>query len=554
MRRNSGSRGPGLCPVVLLVAMAIVAPASSKERLRLRHESIDLPGAPAVILATDLDRDGIRDLVVALAYTEWDQIDFEEQSEMQGIDGLVSVMTVIPSLMDRRELWVFLAAESGGYRTRIGPLPLDLSVLTVDKGPPDTPVIALTDSGLASLRIDEANSRLWLEPILPTTPVMARSATLIPNLGIVHDLDSDQRLDWLVPRDEGLEVLLAEGNGSFRRASIVVTIPGGRTRPRPGLTRFYPLPVVRDVDGNGLPDLLVPDRIRYWDDFAVLRNKGNGKFSQPVRPNAESIQPSDRDPDDQVEVESVVYFGDLDGDGIAEYLTEQSLEDPDAGWRKEVKEAKRPPRRYRIYRSEADLGRAPEATSQFDATGYAFDLEDSDIRLPGGFQDLNGDGRQDLITMTLDFSLFQAFKILTTQRIGVGLDFFIWCQDEQGEFRAVPDLDLSGKFKINLKNLQLSQMSQFGGDFDGDDRIDFLQVGRGKTVTIHRGGDDCSYPSEPDLAIRLEEAPVDLSLVQVRDLDGDGLADLMITQPQKSPEAGVTAPVRLDLYLSGNRP
>ena len=44
---------------------------------------------------------------------------------------------------------------------------------------------------------------------------------------------------------------------------------------------------------------------------------------------------------------------------------------------------------------------------------------------------------------------------------------------------------------------------------------------------------------------------MDLSLVQVRDLDGDDLADLMITQPRDPSEAGVTAPVRLDLYLSG---
>ena len=136
------------------------------------------------------------------------------------------------------------------------------------------------------------------------------------------------------------------------------------------------------------------------------------------------------------------------------------------------------------------------------------------------------------------------------ERIGIGLDFHVYCQDGAGQFREVPGMDLSGKFKINLKNLQLGQLSQFGGDFDGDGRVDFLQIGRGRTVTIHRGQDGCRYPSQPDLTVKLEDPPLDLSLVRVLDLDGDGLSDLMVIQPDREPEPGVSAPVRLDLYLS----
>ena len=56
--------------------------------------------------------------------------------------------------------------------------------------------------------------------------------------------------------------------------------------------------------------------------------------------------------------------------------------------------------------------------------------------------------------------------------------------------------------------------------------MDFLQVGRGRTVTIHRGQDGCRYPSQPDLTVKLEASPLDLSLVRVQDLDADGLSDL----------------------------
>ncbi len=524
----------------------------AKSRLELRYESVNLPGAPAVVLSTDLNHDGIRDLVVAVAYTEWDQIDYEESSEMKGPEGLVMVMTVIPALLDRRELWVFLGTEEGGYSSHIPPIPLELSVLTIDYGPGSNPIIALTDHGVSSLTLDEEELRLSLEPVLSTEPVMAGSGTLIPSLGLSRDLNDDQQLDLLIPTDEGFEIYLARTDETFFRAEQIVPLPGGRTRPRKKITRFYPMPVIRDVNADRQPDLLVPDRLSGWDDFSLLANLGEGRFSEPLKPIERPELNATEGTENVSPGETVVYFGDIDGDGIGEYVTEEGLEDPDAGWRKEVKEAKRPPRRYRVYRSETDFKRAREATTSFEATGYAFDLEDSDIRLPGGFKDLNGDGRQDLITMTLDFSLFQAFRILTTQRISVGLDFFVWCQDDDGRFRSVPELDLSGRFRINLQNFQLGQLSQFAGDFDGDGRIDFLQVGRGKKVTIHRGQEQCQYASDPDLEIRLREAPLDLGLVQVRDLDGDGLSDLMITQPQDPSGPGVSAPVRLDLYLSGD--
>ena len=54
--------------------------------------------------------------------------------------------------------------------------------------------------------------------------------------------------------------------------------------------------------------------------------------------------------------------------------------------------------------------------------------------------------------------------------------------------------------------------------------------------------------------MKLKEPPLDLALVQVLDLNGDQLSDLMITQPDPEPEPGVSAPVRLELYLSQATP
>jgi hypothetical protein len=171
--------------------------------------------------------------------------------------------------------------------------------------------------------------------------------------------------------------------------------------------------------------------------------------------------------------------------------------------------------------------------------------------------DIDGDGRRDLITLTLDFSLLQALRILVAHSLSIGLDFHVFCQQADGSFEPVAGLDLSGRFRLDLNDFRQGQLSMFDGDFDGDSRKDFVQIGRGRKVTIHRGRSGCRFPTEPDLEIELAEAPKDLALVDVADLDGDGLSDLSIIRPQRQRQGQSTqakAPVRLDLYLSGGRP
>jgi hypothetical protein len=70
-------------------------------------------------------------------------------------------------------------------------------------------------------------------------------------------------------------------------------------------------------------------------------------------------------------------------------------------------------------------------------------------------------------------------------------------------------------------------------------------------VTIHAGRPGCRYPKKPDLSVELEEEPASLDLVRIEDLDGDGRSDIRITRPLERTDPDVSAPVRLDLYLSG---
>ncbi len=557
-------KGNTLRTVVLLLCALCLPPAEAaprRERLALRHTSLELPGAPAAIVPADLDGDGFRDLAVVVAYTEWDEISIEESAEMDDVEGLVEVLTIIPALFDRRELWVFAGSADGTFTAAAAPLDLPSSVLSLAAGPPGHPILVLRDGGLSELRLE--NGKLRLQGLVEERSLLARTESFLPDLGLVHDLDGDGRGDVLFPTDHGATVFLS-GEGGLRTepAARLVYPEAGRGGE---LVRHHPLPEVRDLDGDGLPDLVLLHPRERFERFHVLRNSGGGRFEPPRAPLGEPPPERYRAPVDEAEFVDeageerkrqrgrprVVYFGDLDGDGVAEYVTEEDLSAEDAGFRKGLKEAKRPPFRYRFYRSGTDFERTAEPYAELIALGYAFGGDEDDMFLPGGFEDLNGDGRSDLVTLTLDFSLFQAVRILATKSISVGLDFHIFCQDERGSFREVRDLDLSGKFRLNLNNLTLGQLSQFAGDFDGDGRLDFLQMGRGKDVTIHRGREDCFYAAQPDLVLRLEEAPRDLALVRVEDYDADELSDLLVIQPQRNDENAATLPVRLDVYLSG---
>ena len=476
------------------------------------------------------------------------------------IEGLVEVLTIVPSLIDRRELWVFLAQAEGGFRPLSSPLELDRSVLSLEVGPASLPIVAITDDGLSELRLtgDGTDAEAILEPLFEEPSLLRRTGTLLPDLGLSHDLDADGARDLLFPTPEGATVFLHRGELFLEQGAQRLVWPTELDGDETPLLRRFPLPTVRDVDGNGLPDLLLPDPREGWRYFHVFLGDGDGRFQPALTPleppeNAaeRQVDLGETSEDDETEEPAVIYFGDIDGDGRAEYVTQEDLSTDDAGMRQGMREAKRPPFRYRFHAMNEGLEMNPEPFLELSALGYAFD-GDGEVGVPGGFQDLDGDGRQDLITLTLDFSLMQAVRILATRRISIGLDFHIFCQNEEGRFRPVEGLDLSGKFRLDLDNFRIGQLSQFAGDFDADGKADFVQMGRGRTVSIHRGQDGCAYPPTPDLSLRLEEEPRDLQLVQVRDLDADGRSDLLIIQPQKIAEPGVTPPVRLDLYLSGD--
>ncbi len=531
-----------------MASTAAPAPCAGRPALSTpRTLSLDLPGAPAAVIPADVDGDGRRDLVIVVASNQWDEVAITESSTMDNVQGLVDVMTIVPAVIDRREARVYRALPDGSYAPPLS-LALPLSVLALEAGPPGTPVVALTDEGASVLRLDPAGAPR-LEPWIADPPVMAGTGNFLGDLELMQDVNGDGLPDLLLPARDGLAVYLARPEkGLARKAASRLRVPGEAFRSAGDLEHRYPLPRVADVTGDGRPDLVFRDPVKRWRSVWVARNAGQGRFQPAVEVVLGAGDPKAPNP---------VWLGDLEGDGRAEVVLRQSLDDPKSGGiRKELEKARQPRARLTFRRLSKDLVPEKTAYRTFDIVGWGLEegeagTEGNEIDLPGGFQDLNGDGKPDLVTMTLDLGVTKLLGSLATKRLNVGLDFHVWCQEKDGGFRAVKGLDLSGTFRFDLNDLRVSQISLFSGDFDGDGRADFVQIGRGKRVTIHRGRPDCSFPADPDMAFDLREEPRDLSLVRIRDLDGDGRADLYVVHPQRAVEEGFVPPVRMDLYLSG---
>jgi hypothetical protein len=541
--------------LVLTIAADAPVGAAKADRVTLRHVTLELPGPPSAVVPADLDGDGRLDLAIAVAYTEIEEIGFDR------IEGMVQITTVVPALFDRREVHAFLRRDDGTFARSGRHLELPFSVLSMEAGPPGHPVIALTDEGLAELRFDPGadGPDLQLVPLLRDPPVMAGTGTFFSSLDVVHDVDGDGRDDVLVPTHSGPAVYLTGEDGLTDTPVDRAALPGeSHGSRRAEVWRFIPYPEVRDVDGDGIPDLLVRRSGSRTTGVHLMIGQGGGRFA-PLRDapadcwdDGTQLRVARPVEDGPPWLDDVTAVRDLDGDGRAEIVTATERDRGD-GLRKEMKDAKRPIYHYRFHRLDESMSILPDPYFDMEAEGHAFEIDDEELGIFSvqQFDDLDGDGREDLVTVTLKFSMWQAVRILTTKRISIGLDFHVWAQQEDGRFVEVEGLDLSEKFKLDLNNLTLGRFAQFAGDFDGDGRKDFVHLGRGKEITIHRGQPGCRYPKEPDLVIPLAAEPESLELVQIRDLDGDGRADIMITRPLPETRPDETPPVQLDLYLSG---
>lgn len=314
------------------------------------------------------------------------------------------------------------------------------------------------------------------------------------------DLNGDGDPDVVTANLDSITVLLSQCSGTF-------SLP--ERYPRPGLLIRTLFVTAADVDGDGFLDLVSANREE--QTLAVLRNRGNGAFSDPV-----PVRVGDGP--------ELVVPGDFDRDGHLDLATVNSQSND-----------------FTIV-----FGRGSGAFSQ--AISYP---------VGGGFPfsalkaaDFDGDGALDLVAATANgFSVLKndgsgAFGEATGYSVGRARDLVV------GDFNAdgIPDLGLTllrevqvmvndghGNFDVSVSfpGLSSSPLNLATGDYDGDGKADIaMALESPSQIQVLWNGDDgaLSVKSEtiqPLLGCERPENGCRPHSGNVADLDGDGDVDVV---------------------------
>lgn len=212
--------------------------------------------------------------------------------------------------------------------------------------------------------------------------MLAGTGSFISKLGLVHDLDGDGIPDLVLPARDGLAIYLGTAAGLSAKPVARLPVPGEAFTSSGELRHSYPLPEVADVDGDGRPDLVFQDPDHGWERAWVIRNAGGGRFLPAVEialgsrfkggGEAAAGGSGKRAAGKKARAapERPVFFGDLDGDGVAELVTSQGIDASAKGMRSEIKQANEPLNRYRFYHLDRELRLAAQPACRRRSTPW----------------------------------------------------------------------------------------------------------------------------------------------------------------------------------------
>jgi hypothetical protein len=180
------------------------------------------------------------------------------------------VTEVVPALFDLREARAFVAMPSGEYRAAGPPLALPTTVLSAEAGSDEHPVVALTDDGLAEIKLvgPEGAETLALVPILAAPSAFADTEAILADFDALKDVDADGVLDAVIPTADGLEIHRGDNGGFAEAASFRGSLPGDERQSTMGAAqRTIRLPRARTL-------MAIASRIS-WSALSTQRHHGS---------------------------------------------------------------------------------------------------------------------------------------------------------------------------------------------------------------------------------------------------------------------------------------
>jgi hypothetical protein len=518
--------------------------------------TVAVDAAPAGIAAGDLDGDGLVDLAVTTPVTSTITLllnrgggAFERRSvpwpaaaggvalgDLDG-DGALDLVAVSPQTS---QVWVARGTGQGTFAPPTAyasgkPAPWEVAIADLDgdgrldvivlESPRVIPPGPAIDQGSVSIFRGRGDGTL----LAPAT----FAAGTAPMALVVADLDGDGRLDVATAAFEEEAVVVLPGDGAGGLLAGQLHPVGNRpVRLAAG-----------DVDGDGLPELVVN---RYYEDVALLRNRGGAVFSAPEPYAAGGLQVAVADvtgdgaPDlviastaPEVLVQEQGRFvapawvgglwsaqavaGDLDGDGRPEAVVPQpqlgavAIFPGVAGGFGEPVLLPAPGKPEVVALADVDgdgkldlVYAGDEVQVRRNLGGGAFGPEEPVFTwmrysLAPALADLDGDGFQDLV-VSQDSVLSDGFEVLLN--------------DGRGHFTSQGLVRAGGA----PKRLAI-------GDVDGDGKPDIAVANWSDgTVSLFRGRGDGTFAA----AVTLDAGASYPETIAIGDVTGDGAPDLVV--------------------------
>ena len=333
-----------------------------------------------------------------------------------------------------------------------------------------------------------------LEVVLESSLFRGRPRT-VALVDVGRDVNGDGADDLVLADFDGIWIALQDHTGAFEAPIKLSVAPSMRVGN--GVTFDVPAMYALDFDGDGRGDLAVRDD----DRLLVFRNAIEKAQSIEV-PGGLTDAGTERPGDSDAPTRTLRDLADHNGDGIADItISTTTGEGP-----MEAQTA-----------THFHFGRRQGNVTVFDAEPTAI-LDTGSI---GDIQmlDIDGDGREDVVALSGDFSVTKLAMALMTGSIS--LDVAIYPQIEGG-FAAEPAA--SRKMKVG----QDSPGPTFA-DLNGDGRLDMLQLVKdGLGIALGEPGTRLFAKRSVEMEFDSPFGEAKPTRIVAEDLDQDGMDDLLL--------------------------
>jgi hypothetical protein len=352
----------------------------------------------------------------------------------------------------------------------------------------------------------EELARVALEPALPLPP----RAWELAQVDFVRDWDADGRPEALAPTADGVRLVpLVAGDAGQELQLPVIADYGTPTLDnyfRPGLLAglvSWPTFELADDDGDGRADLFAANRY----ELRVFRASDGGLSPAPSRVRRFPSFSAEEERRHQAST-LLAFVRDLDADGRADLV---------------------------VHRMVGELTRSRGTTSIHLNGGSGADpLAEPSVRMEqaGGnsalrVDDVDGDGRAEILEAHLGFGVVQAVRMLTVRRAELRLR--VWALPPDGGAPVETWAD-SVSFPFDFATSRVLGLLPFTeADWNGDGFLDLCWADGGGELRFRLGE---RRPAGAGFGRVAAALPLPLSgdLVAA-DLDADGLVDLVAWDP-----------------------